>query len=327
MNTIPLYSKNEYKYKTPGEWVPTLTAYIHEDEKTRPGLLVIPGGGYVYVSPSEGVIIAEKFYELGYNTFVVTYTVRVDEQCAYLGKQPLEDVSRAMRMIRANAGEYKVYPDKIAAIGFSAGGHLAGTLGVHADEDITGSDEVSARPDALILAYPVISSGKYKHAGTIENLVGTSPSEADLLWASVEKNVTKDTCPCFIWHTNPDDAVPVENSLLMNEALMKNGIIHELHVFATGHHGQSLATEYWKEGKYDCSYVLGQYESAVRFELDNHDGSFKPRFYDIDKVSSLEEAMMLHKENVLPSADARVNVSLQIWPELAHNFLKTAMDF
>ena len=284
-------------------------------------MLVIPGGGYSIPAPSEGVIIAEKFLELGYNTFVLSYTVRLGENTKPLKKQPLHDAERAIRLLRSENDRFNIDPHKIAVIGFSAGGHLAASLAVHADEDgMPGG--VSGRPDAAVLSYPVITSGKFTHQGTIDCLMGKNPTESELLWASLEKQVTKDTCPCFIWHTYADSLVPAENSLLFEKALAEAGITRELHIFATGHHGQSLATEYWKSGNYYADDVLSQFRAAIEWEAEQHDGSYSSNLFDLNKVS-VDEAYDIQLKTVMPSADAQVNESLQIWPVLADNFLKS----
>src|SRR5699024_6037393 len=171
------------------------------------------GGAYRNASPSEGHLPAEEFYRAGHNVFVLAYTVNLLDEPLKL--QPLRDISRAVRMIRKNAEKYSVDPEKIALCGFSAGGHLCASLCVHFG-DITDPapryQAVSDRPDAAILSYPVITSGEYAHRDSMTALLGSEPTEEELEYMSLEKHVTADATPCFLWQTVTDATVPVENS-------------------------------------------------------------------------------------------------------------------
>ncbi|MBR3843095.1 MAG: alpha/beta hydrolase [Christensenellaceae bacterium] len=321
MEIIRLYSKEEYPYKTPGDFIPQMTLYMHDDEKIRPAMVVIPGGGYGVVSPTEAVLIAEKFRDLGYNAFVVTYTVRVDEKLDPLMRQPIADISRAIRLLRSEPERFKIDPEKISVVGFSAGGHLAGSMAVHADEDgIPGG--ISARPNAAILSYPVISAGDFAHRGSFDNLIGKNPTDELMQWASLETQVDENTCPCFLWHTFEDTLVPPENSLLFERALAEKNIMREMHIFATGHHGQSLATQFWKDGNYYYEDVMAQYEAMIAYELEHHEGYGENLPFKMEDIKDAKEGAALFAKNVMPGPDAQVNESLQIWPILADNFLK-----
>lgn len=249
--TIYLWRKEEYQYPCAGEFLPNITAYLHDDGEIRPAILVVPGGGYAMVSPTEGEIVAKKFFEEGYQAFVLTYTTNMF-QIAPLERQPLKDISRAVRHIRGNAGELRVQGDRIACCGFSAGAHLVGSLAVH-DQDPALKEEpcqeISNRPDAVLLCYPVITSGEKAHRDSFGLLFGEGASEEQLAWASLEKHVTKDTPPAFLWQTFTDELVPVENSILYAQACRKAGIPCELHLFMEGGHGMSLADQDWAENK------------------------------------------------------------------------------
>jgi acetyl esterase/lipase len=156
----------------------------------------------------------------------------------------LNDAARAVRLVRAKAAEWKVDPKRVGIMGSSAGGHLASTLLTHFDagkseaEDVV--DRQSSRPDAGILCYAVITMGQFTHQGSKNNLLGKDPSSELVRLLSNELQVTKETPPCFVWHTYEDTAVPVENSLLFADALRKAGVPFDLHVYQKGRHGIGL---------------------------------------------------------------------------------------
>lgn len=195
---IEIWKKEEYHYPAAHGFIPVMFSYIHEDEKKHPAMIIAPGGAYREVSPSEAHLPAMEFYGAGYNVFVLEYTInQLDE--APLKMQPLHDISRAIRMIRSRAEEFHIRPDRIAVCGFSAGAHLCGSLCVH-NKDVEDPEEayqnISNRPDAAILSYPVITSGKYAHRDSFVALFGKEPSEQELDYMSLENHVTKDTPPC-----------------------------------------------------------------------------------------------------------------------------------
>jgi acetyl esterase/lipase len=221
---------------------PWLELYLVDTDAPRGAVLVCPGGGYLNRAPHEAEPIARRFNACGYHAFVVHYRVAPHRHPA-----PLLDASRALRLIRAHAAEWRVDPARIAVCGFSAGGHLTASLGVHYGMDVLNVgddlDAISARPDALILAYPVITSGEFGHRGCFDTLLGLDAAPELLRLMSLELQVTPDTPPAFLWHTAEDGSVPVENSLLFATALHKHGVPFELHVYPHGRHGMGLAPE------------------------------------------------------------------------------------
>lgn len=223
--------------------IPTLTPYLPEpDQATGAAIVVCPGGGYGGLAPHEGNDYALWLNQHGVAAFVLKYRLGSN---GYRHPAMLQDAARAVRLVRANAGEWKVDPKRVGIMGSSAGGHLASTLLTHFDAgQPDAADPVerqSSRPDLGILCYAVITMGQYTHEGSKRNLLGNSPSPALVELLSNEKQVTKDTPPCFIWHTWEDGAVPVENSLQFAEALRKAGVPFALHIYQKGGHGMGLA--------------------------------------------------------------------------------------
>ncbi|MDD4690185.1 MAG: alpha/beta hydrolase [Eubacteriales bacterium] len=218
----------------------TLNSLIFEEKNTfnnpRPAILICPGGGYNHVSPREGDTIALHFMNLGYQAFVLNYTVMPTDKYG-----ALREASEAMCIIRDNAEKWSVDPDKIAICGFSAGGHLAGSLGTMWDRDFLGAGAKN-KPNAMILCYPVISSDEtIWHSGSFKNLMGEASDYSEM---SLDLNVSSATPPTFLWHTIEDTSVPVENTLRFANALQKNKIPFEMHIYPQGPHGLSLAPEY-----------------------------------------------------------------------------------
>ncbi len=224
-----------------------------EYNEKRRAMLVIPGGGYGMVSEREAEPIARKYFASGYNIFILRYSVtsRGTDMEAITDKKsglpkPLLEASKAMSIIRRDAERFNILPDNVAVVGFSAGGHLASSLATMWHLDFvareTGIEYGENRPDAAILSYPVITSGEYAHRGSFDNLLnGSSDKTSELELYSTETQVSDKTCPCFLWHTATDGAVPVQNSLLFSAALASAGIPFELHVFPEGNHGLSTA--------------------------------------------------------------------------------------
>ena len=210
--------------------------------RRRPAVLVIPGGGYAMTSDREAEPIAMKFLAAGYQAFVLRYSVDPSRYPVALA-----EAAEAMRLIRANADQWHVQPDQVAVIGFSAGGHLAANLATSAgDDDLAelGYDPDAVRPNALMLAYPVITSGALAHRGSFDALLGErkdDPAWLDKL--SIERHIDAKTPPVFVWHTMPDDCVPVENTLMLIEACKTAGVSVEAHLFPEGGHGLALGTE------------------------------------------------------------------------------------
>lgn len=259
---ITLWQDGEYTYPMAQGFVPNLMTYVHEEEpeRIRPCMIVVPGGAYCFVSPSEGEPIAKKFYEYGYNAFVLTYTINVIMDYP-LKQQPMQDLSRAIRYVRKNCEKLHIDPDKIAICGSSAGGHLCGSICVHhkdvADID-PGYNAVSNRPNAAILNYPVITAGEYAHQGSFDALLGSQATEEQKEYFSLENHVNEDVPPCFLWQTVNDETVPVENSYLFATALREKNIPFAHHVFSEGRHGLSTADEAFARGEFGEPYTMQQ---------------------------------------------------------------------
>lgn len=225
-----------------GQEEPSLTPYLLDDGKKSGCVIVCPGGGYRIRADYEGGPVAQEINQYGVNSFVLNYRV-------YPYKYPAitEDVLRAIRYVRFNADRFGIDPNKIAVLGFSAGGHLANSAMCVFDygrDDGDEIDKVSSRPDGVVLCYGVISLKKYTHAGSKDVLIGGLENEEELAnKMSGELAVKEDTPPCFIWHTQDDQAVPVWNSLDLYSALTKQGISAALHVFPHGQHGLGLAKD------------------------------------------------------------------------------------
>lgn len=221
----------------------SLRAYLLDDIEgvpfcqARPAVLICPGGGYAYVSPREGEPIATHFLSMGFNAFILTYSVNKHHP------QPLINAAWAMANIRMRHKEYGIDPNKIAVCGFSAGGHLAACLAtMWADPELCRYVNISPRlmrPDAAVLCYPVISGVTRPHIGSFQALLGENPTQAELLSLSAETRVTPETPPTFIWHTADDGCVPAQNALVMAHACIKNKVPCELHVYDSGPHGLS----------------------------------------------------------------------------------------
>jgi len=217
---------------------PSLTVYAAPGAQTRTAVIVCPGGGYRRLALAhEGTAVATWLNSIGVSAFVLKYRMR-----EYGHPAPLRDVLRAVRRVRAEAASWNVDPGKIGVMGFSAGGHLASTAGTLFDSPAgrTGAalDATSARPDFLVLVYPVIAmKPPLVHAGSRENLLGTSPSAdlADKL--STDLQVTPRTPPAFLVHGGTDATVAPENSVLFYMALRKAGVAAELHLYQEGPHG------------------------------------------------------------------------------------------
>ena len=206
------------------------------------GVIICPGGAYGWLSmQNEGASPAHWLNSLGVSAWVLKYRL-----AEYGHPAPLRDVLRAVRLVRSRAAEFGVQPDRIGVMGFSAGGHLASCAGTlyDAPEGRTGAplDAVNARPDFLILVYPVITmKDPYAHAGSRRNLLGPNPTAAQIDHLSTETQVTKDTPPTFLVATTADKTVPVENSIGFYEALRRAGVPGaELHVYERGGHGFGL---------------------------------------------------------------------------------------
>ena len=236
---IPLWS-----HEVDGDFQPYLEMFPLDSRPTTTSglILVCPGGGYSGRSPRESAIIAERFNRLDWHAAVLQYRVAPNVFPA-----PQKDALRALKLIRSHAAEWGVDKHQIAILGFSAGGHLAacaGTMWDRIDADAgDDADREDARPDALILCYPVIDLS-IGHMGSARNLLGkTDPPADELKKLSLENCVTKETPPAFLWHTAADEAIPYENSILFAEAMWKLDNIAELHIFPRGPHGLAVGQD------------------------------------------------------------------------------------
>lgn len=223
--------------------IPTLTPYLPTAETaTGAAMVICPGGGYGGLAKHEGEDYALWLRDHGVTAFVLKYRLG---SAGYRHPVMLNDVSRAIRYVRANAEKYKVDPKRVGIMGSSAGGHLASTVLTHFDSGKPDSEDAiekqSSRPDLGILCYPVITmTGEKTHGGSKKNLLGTDPSPELVKLLSNELQVTKETPPTFIYHTVEDKGVPVENALLFANALRANGVDFDLHVYEKGPHGSGL---------------------------------------------------------------------------------------
>ncbi len=223
---------------------PRMETFLLEDGLEHPMILIFPGGGYNHFGLYEGTPVAERFNRLGFHACVCYYRLAP----AYHYPAQAEDALRAIRIVKSKAAEWKIKKDALIVLGFSAGGHLACSTGIIWDEVECGNgdetDRISARPDGMILGYPVITALPRKEAnlGSFQNLLGSDDfTDDELRTYSWDFCVRKDTPPAFLWHTAEDSCVPVHSSLSMAEALRKFRIPFELHVFPHGDHGLGLA--------------------------------------------------------------------------------------
>ena len=227
--------------------VPTLTPFFANPERaTGAAMVICPGGGYGALAPHEGAHYAMWLNELGVAGFVLKYRLGSG---GYRHPAMLNDVSRAIRLVRANAEAWNLDPARVGVMGSSAGGHLASTALTHFDggnpQAADPLDRPSSRPDLGILCYPVITMGEKTHSGSKRNLLGDTPAPELVRLLSNELQVTAQTPPTFLFHTVEDRGVVVENSLDFAAALAKHGVPFALHVYPKGPHGIGLGTRNW----------------------------------------------------------------------------------
>ena len=225
-----------------------ISAYIPENSeeininKKRETIIICPGGGYEFTSDREAEPIALKFVAQGFNAVVIRYSIApVRYPTALL------ELAETVRYVREKEKEWNVDTEKVIVCCFSAGGHLAGSLGVLWNNEIIEkyldikNEEV--KPNAMILCYPVISSGEFAHKGSFDSLLGEKEAEISRENLSLEKLVSIETPKTFLWHTFDDGTVPVQNSLLFSNALASNKVQFELHIYPSGVHGLGLCEE------------------------------------------------------------------------------------
>lgn len=273
-----------------------LTAYLMEqsavikNSSCRPAVIVLPGGGYEFVSDGEREPIALAYAAKGFQAFTLTYSVGKSA----VFPQPQVEVMKAVSEVRKRAKEFMVDPNKIALAGFSAGGHLAASVGVHFKnselQKHAEADTESCRPNVLVLVYPCIVTGEYGYYG-ITSIHGNGLSEEEAKLLSVENYVDEYTPPAYVCHTADDTVVPSMNSLLFCTAMAKYKRPYELHVFARGPHGMSLAS------------------AATRPDPNSMDEAVKKIFADERTVAYLRE----------------VSAAFSVWFEESVAFLNTYM--
>lgn len=224
----------------PGVWV-----YPAGPGANGAAVVICPGGGYaIHATDHEGVQPAKYFNSIGVTAFVLRYRLS-----PYRHPIPLGDAQRALRFIRAHAGEFGVDPQRVGIMGFSAGGHLTSTAVTHFDAGRADAEDPierqSSRPSFGVLGYPVVSFvAEYSHRGSAKNLLGEGATDEQLRFLSNDQHVTKETPPVFLFHTSEDTGVPPENSLAFYAACHKAGVPAELHVYQQGPHGVGLAFEH-----------------------------------------------------------------------------------
>lgn len=244
-----------------------LVLYMQDYSETmllqeRPCVILCPGGGYQHISVREGESEALQFLAMGMHAAVLKYSVAP-------ARYPVQltELAWAVRYIREHAQEWHVKQDQIFVQGSSAGGHLAACLGMFYGEkwlqEAAGAENAEMlRPRGLLLCYPVITSGEYAHRGSFDNLLGEKPEAGLIRRLSLEEQVSGDTPPVFLWHTLTDGTVPVENSLLLVEALRRHQVSVEFHLYPAGQHGLALGNRLTagRDGSYmqaSCTSWIG----------------------------------------------------------------------
>ena len=207
---------------------------------SRPVILICPGGGYGYTTDREAEPLALAFASRGYHAAVLRYP------CAPVRyPKALVSLAQAVLWLRGHAGEYHMNAQKLCVAGFSAGGHLAASLGVfwHRDflTEMLGCAAEDIRPQALLLGYPVITDGDKGDYYTLRNLLGKEATAEEVAFQCLENHVTDKTPPTFLWSTDTDELVPIRNSLVFSAALGAAGVSQEVHIYSVGEHGLSLA--------------------------------------------------------------------------------------
>lgn len=211
--------------------------------KKRPLVIVCGGGAYARISDREKEPVVMQFLAMGCNACLLEYSVAPN-----VFPTALRELASSVALARSHAPEWGIDPEKIVTCGFSAGGHLAASLGVFWDREFVcgplGKKPEDIKPDGQILCYPVITGGEKAHAGSIENLLAEKAEDQEMReLVSLEKQVTANTPKTFLWHTVPDKTVPVENSMMFAQALIAAGVSCELHIYPRGGHGLSLCME------------------------------------------------------------------------------------
>lgn len=265
---LPLYGNNEIPGNLPGTdeeksetnngiliiskiGKPTLAVFLPPAAKANgTAVIICPGGGYGIVAAGhEGYEVAKKFNEMGVAAFVLKYRIPNPQKQTDPSIAPLQDAQQAIIMVRSNAQKWNINPSRIGIMGFSAGGHLASTAGTHFEKAlIDNPGNISVRPDFIILIYPVISAdSSIMHAGSFKNLLGEKATPEELAEYSNEKKVEGNTPPSFLVHASDDNGVSANNSIVFYQALIKNKVPAELHIYEKGGHGFGMHNPTTKE--------------------------------------------------------------------------------
>ncbi|MCI6888191.1 MAG: alpha/beta hydrolase [Lachnospiraceae bacterium] len=242
------------------------TAYLLDadnlkPDRVRPAVIVCPGGGYEHLAQREGEPIAMQYLSMGYHAFVLRYSVAPARF-----PTALQELALLVSRIRQYAAEWHVKPDQIVVSGFSAGGHLACSLGAFWNRAFVyeplGLTPELIRPNAMILGYPVISAGPCCHPGSFRQLLGERAEEESMRQlVSLELQVGAHTPKTFLWHMMTDQSVPVQNSFLLAQALAEHHVSLELHIYPVGNHGLALGTQETSGGQ--AKYVEPQCQSWI----------------------------------------------------------------
>ncbi len=226
---------------------PTLEIYLPPKEKANgTAVIICPGGGYgVLAYKHEGTDVAKRLNESGIAAFVLKYRIPDDSTMPDKEIGPIQDAQRALLIVRTRAGEWGIKPNRIGIMGFSAGGHLASSVGTHFDSSFTANAaRISLRPDFMILGYPVITFEEPNaHKGSATNLLGKSPTPEKLKFWSGELQVNDSTPPTFLVHAKDDDVVPVANSIDFAAALKAHHVSREIYLYKNGGHGFGLVNK------------------------------------------------------------------------------------
>lgn len=250
----------------------TLVPFFTDDEygmrrPPRRCVIVCPGGGYGMLSDREAEPIAAQFLAAGFATFILRYSVGEGAK----NYAPAKQVALAIKHVREHATDYNLDPAYVFTCGFSAGGHLAGTAGVlwnipEVKEILGDAPEGINRPTGMILCYPVITAGEFAHKGSFHKLCGSKEAtQEEMDRFSLEKHVDATTAPAFLWHTQNDGGVPVQNSLLLVDAMTRAGVSAELHMYPDGPHGLGLCEDSKSAGAAHCK---GWIDLAIKWAQD-----------------------------------------------------------
>jgi len=245
------YTKNTGRGSISHVTRPTLQVFLpKKPDNSASSIIICPGGGYAGLAiDHEGIEVAKTLNEMGVAAFVLKYRLPDPSCMEHQENVPLMDAQQALKMVRENAAKWKIDTAKIGILGFSAGGHLASSVATHFSEQVIDNPRhTSLRPDFAVLIYPVISfKDSITHHGSKDNLIGKNPDATLVHRFSNEEQVTPQTPPSFLVHAADDDVVPVANSIAFVEALVKNKVPAELHLYQNGGHGYGLHNKTTKD--------------------------------------------------------------------------------